>query len=105
MGSPHEGALLFQVGIQITKLQPVSDHQSNKQSSIASFLKSSNKANNATASDDTTSHDTKSHPQTTHRVIVLDGEDEGRLTGSRQASLVPDTVVCMDPVVWMLRLV
>ena len=104
MGSLHEGAPVFQVGIQITKLQPVSDLQSNKQSSIASFLKSSNKVNSA-AADDTTSHDAKSHPQTTHRVIVLDGGDEGRLTGSRQASLVPDTVVCMDPVVWMLRLV
>ena len=103
MGSLYEGALLFQVGIQITKLQPVSDHQSNKQSSIASFLKSSNKVNSA-AADDTTSHDAKSHPHTTHRVIVLDGEDEGRLTGSRQASLVPDTVVCMDPL-WVLRLV
>ena len=104
MGSLHGGALLFQVGIQITKLQPVSDLPSNKQSSIASFLKSSNKVNSA-ADGDTTSHDTKSHPQTTLRVIVLDGEDEGRLTGSRQASLVPDTVVCMDSVEWMPCLV
>jgi len=74
------------VGIQITKLQPDSA-QSNKQSTIAAFLKSST-SNQIPARSDVTSYGTTSLPQKAQNVIVIDGQEDS----SSQVSLVPNSV-------------